>query len=267
MLEHIIDGTEKPKPMEKPLVIKEIDYSILESRLKNFLDKSGISRNNVGFSYIDFDNSKELHMNADSYFTAASTTKWPLNLMYYDLSNKGALDLSTKIATKWSDMEGGTGILQFERIGNTYSLNKLLELSITKSDNVATNALYRYMGYRTSVRQNWKDNYGISVLSENRIKPRDALKVVKITYENSEKYSDLIYNLENTMFNSYFTGDIETRAAHKIGLYNGYFNDIGIVYHQKPYGFAIYTRGLSNPAVFLSEFGKIVDDWHIEEHE
>ncbi|MDO5689407.1 MAG: serine hydrolase [Tissierellia bacterium] len=247
--------------------------SALENLIKSYLRRNGIAFEQIGFSYYNFATDVSLNMNEDEIFVAASIMKVPINMLTYDLIESGDIDEDTKLTYTSRDVEGGTGILQGEPIGGDYELREVLKLSIVESDNVATNMLYRYLG---GVNQEYLLDslarvYGIHSYGGNEMTPSDAMNILTLLYENTEDgghYSELLKDMKNTNYNQYFNRDIKgVSVAHKTGDYDGYFNDIGIVYDQEPFAFAIFTDNIPYPDEVMANLGKIVYDWHIEVEE
>ena len=77
---------------------------------------------------------------------AASLIKIPLTLAVFDRVRQGELELEQVITVQAADIVGGTGTLQFEAPGSSFTLRELLRLLIVESDNTAGNILIRLLG-------------------------------------------------------------------------------------------------------------------------
>lgn len=245
---------------------KDLNLHELEHLIKEYLDENEIDFYDIGYTFYDIESEKEININQDGLFTAASTMKVPINIYAYDLAFKEGFDLDQIEYIYGNDLEGGTGIIQEEGAGGSYKISELLKLSITKSDNVATNVLYRVFGNRDGVYllNSLANRYGIHSNYGNQLTAKDALEMLKYIYYNEEEnpYFDyLIDDMKNTVYNDYYTRDFKNTTAHKVGDYDGYYNDIGIVFSKHPYIFSLYTNNLANPEDFMAGLGKLVDDW------
>lgn len=116
----------------------------LQAELEAML--AGNSR--VGVHVYDFTTGHSAGVNARQPFWAASTFKLPIVMYILDVSSRGRLDLLEELAYHEDDYETGTGVLWQIQTGDRLSVHRLLELSITHSDNIATNMLLRRFGRR-----------------------------------------------------------------------------------------------------------------------
>jgi beta-lactamase class A len=88
-----------------------------------------------------------LGLNADQFFPMASTVKVPLALSVLAMIDRGAISLSTMIEVQPAEMNpsGPLGD-EFLRPGIALSVQNLIEPMITRSDNTATDVLFRLAG-------------------------------------------------------------------------------------------------------------------------
>ncbi len=84
--------------------------------------------------------------NADQVFPAASLIKLPIVLAAYNLGQTGQVDLDKRLTLQDSDKVGGSGRLQGEASGNTYSIRELCSYMLRYSDNTAGNMILRELG-------------------------------------------------------------------------------------------------------------------------
>lgn len=229
-------------------------YETLQQELDRL---SSLYGTNIGISYYDINSGTSLNVNGDKQFTAASTTKVPLNMVLADKVFKENINLDTHISYNSGYYEGGTGIIQ-GNIQSSYSLSDLSDYSIKYSDNIATNMLYGYLGGFYNVRNIFSDYLGHQITTnENTITPNEATSFLKILYENKENnphYDKLIDNLKNTDFKIRMEQNLSNGiVAHKIGSYGTYVNDIGIVYSNNPFILSVYTNGISSSESIITE--------------
>lgn len=242
----------------------ERDYEglSLEEKIRKYL---GNEIEKVGIVYYDLSSGEKININESKIFTAASTYKVGMNIVAYNKVRKGELDLEEKLKYRSSMYESGTGILQNQiktTLKNGISVQKLLDLSIIYSDNIATNMLSRRLGGVQAVRKNVCDISGIHIdTRNNRITPEMEFRLLKELYEGRyEKHNaHLINSMKNTVFHDRIDKYIpKSVVAHKIGNYGSYINDVGIVFTENPYIIVMYSDGLSNASEKIATLSKII---------
>jgi beta-lactamase class A len=225
-----------------------VNYDKLKSELQKYI--SGCT-GKYGIHYIDLANDYEFGINDTDVYIAASTVKVPLNYYVFKKIAAGEVDPKKTIAYIEDDFEGGTGILQNKKLtGKSFSIKYLLELSITHSDNIATNMLLRYFG-----RKNLKDymrSIGGTVVDDkkNVSCPKDMALYMKAVYEfcnnNGELGKELKNNLCNTVYNDRLPKLLpkDVQVAHKVGNQIEAVHDVGIIYADKPYVLTVMSKGV-----------------------
>ncbi|OPZ84492.1 MAG: Extended-spectrum beta-lactamase PER-1 precursor [Firmicutes bacterium ADurb.Bin419] len=234
------------------------NYNELKSELEKYI--SGF-QGQYGIYFIDLENNYEFGINDTDEYIAASTVKVPLNYYVYREIADGEVDPEKTLAYNEADFEGGTGILQLKKLeGKTYKIKYLLELSITHSDNIATNMLLRYFGRKTL--KKYMRAIGGTVVDDNKNVscPKDMAVYLKKIYEfcnsNGQLGEELKHNLCNTMFNDRLPKLLpeEVEIAHKVGNQIGAVHDVGIIYTEKPYILAV----MSNDVVSDEESNNVI---------
>ena len=222
------------------------NYS-LEDRIKIYLADD---LDNIGLIYYNFENNNTININEDKKFIAASTYKVGLNLYAYYLNSIGKLDLDQYIEYLPEDYEEGTGILQDQYYIGSYKIQDLLDLSIIYSDNIATNMVGRYLGGHEAVRKNLYNLLKIDFPpEENIITPEIECKILKYIYEFSyyPNFSHMLSVLTHSEYNDRLTKYIDSDiVAHKIGTYDTYIHDVGIVFNNSPYIIILYTHDIED---------------------
>jgi beta-lactamase class A len=85
--------------------------------------------------------------NADMSFYAASLIKLPIALTLYSMAHQGEIDLDEQLTMQAQDIVPGTGSLQYEGVGTSYTLRELCTKMISTSDNTASNMLLTRIGF------------------------------------------------------------------------------------------------------------------------
>jgi beta-lactamase class A len=127
----------------------------------------------------------------------ASTIKMLLIATLMTRVDAGSLSLNDTATIGQQDVVGGYGVLQHESIPQQVSLGRLAELTVTISDNTATNALVDAVGYETmralakslglEVMQFGRKMFepGIAPDRENYINSGDALELLTQIYQGT----------------------------------------------------------------------------------
>lgn len=236
----------------------------LESQIKAYL---GNNINMVGLSYYDINSGKELIINGDKTFLAASTVKVQMNMVLDDMIQNGTVSENESLQYTDDSFEEGTGILQSQDLSKPISLSLLSDYSIIYSDNIATNMIIKRINYY-NMRNMIDAKLGHATdKSGNFITATDETTLLKQLYENVNNntyYSKIIDDMKNTEFHDrldlYLPYNI---VAHKVGNYDSYVNDVGIIYTENPYILSIYTNGLDNANEVIAHISKMIYDFQV----
>ena len=259
----------KNKMVDRNKVSRKYRY---DKAIEKYLTDNKLDKENMTFSYYDFKKNTYYFYNEKKMFYAASTVKVPIAMAITDMVNEGALDWSDPVQYVSGFYEGGTGLIQNDPVGTSYTLEKLVELSIRESDNIATNLLIDVIN-RTSgrfFRDLIKEKYDVFIDEENMINAEDSLKAVVYLEKNKSNYPKLIDNMKNTVHDNLYVRLIKDKSeiAHKVGLYDPIFGDIGIVYGANPYAFAMFTNYVNDDGTgndkAIGDIAEIIDQIHNE---
>lgn len=226
----------------------KVNYDKLKSDLGQYISKFA---GQYGIHYIDLENNYEFGINDTNEYIAASTVKVPLNYFVYKKIAAGEVDPKKTLTYTEGDFEGGTGILQNKKLaGKSFTIKYLMELSITHSDNIATNMLLRHFGRKNL--KNYMRSLGGTVVKDNKNVscPKDMAIYMKDVYEfcnsNGELGEEFKHNLCNTVFNDRLPKLLpkEVKVAHKVGNQIEAVHDVGIIYTDKPYVLTVMSKGI-----------------------
>lgn len=203
--------------------------------------------NNYGIYYEDFTTGDKVAYNEDKPFIAASTIKIPIVLDAADMIAINSLREDQTITYTAGDYEDGTGVLQGnDELNEPINIHRLIDLILVDSDNIATNMLERNC---SDLKSYIKSVTGISLeLEGNYITPKQQGVLLKRLYENKDNnkiYVNIINDMKNTIFHDsldkYLPWEV---VAHKIGGYNEFIHDCGIIYTDRPYSLSVYTESI-----------------------
>lgn len=233
-------------------------------------DKKG----NYGIYFADLTKDQTFGINEEELFTAASINKVPIVAVLYSLENKGKLDFDEQITLQEVDMQKyGTGSLQYEKPGGTYSLKTLAKLALKQSDNTAAHILSNRIG--TPLIQETINEWGLTQtdMEENQTSPQDMYLLFKKIYKNeltsSAKSQELLGFMRDTDIEDRLPARLPegTIAYHKTGDAVGNLHDIGILEKDGAfYYIGILTSDIgTNEKIAketISEIGKTVVEFY-----
>ncbi|MGX7245275.1 serine hydrolase [Enterococcus quebecensis] len=216
-------------------------------------------KGDVGMTYVDLTTGKQISVNGTKEFYSASTIKVPLAMMIADKVQAGSLKWDDQLTfNEKEDYEVGTGII-INNIQPKYSVRTLQEYSITYSDNIAKNMLYDTFGGGVKAKQALYAHFlqKETDWDDAKLTSEDAAKILNILYKEKASNSEYqtIYNyMKNTVFHERMDTPITSgKVAHKIGSYEGYLHDIGILETEHPFILTVFTNGQTDAGIpFIS---------------
>ncbi len=170
-----------------------------------------------------------------------------------------------------SDAQSGSGVIINEPEGTVYTYHKLIELMLTKSDNIAYDQLkkkYGTEGFRALA-----NKLGTTAMKKDlsKMTASDGGKAIAAIYEflqSDSPYSKFMYDAMTTsnhrvMIPAAVPGKT---VAHKYGWDIGAYHDMGIVYDKNPYVVVILTDldgGGTEVDNYIRSVLKLVDKLHM----
>ncbi|MCK5759412.1 MAG: serine hydrolase [Clostridiales bacterium] len=251
-LQPSIIPVETPEPSPTPVpginpAEDAVSLSILEEYIERYFARFD---GRYGITFIDIESGASFGLNEIDKFIAASTSKLPINLYLFKLIEEGIVDPEMEMEYIEDDREWGTGKIIKGEYGDVYTVSQLIEYSLTLSDNCAINMIIRLCEL-DNILAYMKDlgaiiNYG----DRHRTCPADMAVFTRELYdkykENPELYGIMINYLDNTLWSDridkYLPKDLV--IPHKIGNYlsQNAYNDVGIVYADRPYIVSIMSE-------------------------
>lgn len=207
-------------------------------------------------------------------FPAASIVKIPILAACYQAAQEGRLRLDEKIVLQGSEKVLGSGRLKAEPNGSVWTVQQLLELMITRSDNTATNLLIRRLGFGELNRSFQKMGLNQTRLSrrmmdfserkkgvENYTTARDISLTLKKLYQhrlvNWQVSDQCLGLLKRVTLKDRIPALLPkgTVVAHKTGLEKGVCHDSGIVFTPEgDYLVCVLTRSRNKTAQPAKQF-------------
>lgn len=254
------DSTEENEVIENAVEEKEAEN--IKKIIEKYKEKNNLNQDNFAFFYYNPTTEESYFYNENSYFTAASTIKVPLAMVYYDKINNGDLTPKSTFQYDKEHYEEGSGtIAALYKPGDSVPLQYLLEQMIVNSDNTATNILKTGLGgekaYRILIKQYTKIHLPSEFNESNITSASYSLDVLKKIYNNQDDYKELIEFMKKSSGGGYLKkGITNCEIAHKYGSYEGNIHDYGICYSSTPYLIGIFTKNVPDAENLISTINK-----------
>jgi beta-lactamase class A len=191
----------------------------------------------------------KISFNRDKLFPSASLVKIPIMAACFYAAREGRISLKDKLTLKNSSKTPGSGVLKNMAAGSTFTVDKIIEIMITKSDNTATNMLIELLTFDYLNR--FFKTQGLS--NTNLSRKMMDFKYRRKGVENYTTAEDLAYLLERIYRREFLNRDISERClsmllqqkvndriparlprnvpvAHKTGLESQVCHDVGILF-------------------------------------
>lgn len=212
----------------------------------------------VAVSVVPLDGSPGFSINGEKSFVSASMIKLLILADYLESVDEGNIDPNAIYTRNKKDVVGGTGVIQNEAAGTTYTYDDLARHMIMYSDNTATNVLIDILGMEAINSEASNLNLGGTNLQrkmmelntgvENHISSDDAASILVSIANSSLSSKELCtkaesYLLKQTDSKGLAQGlppDIE--FGHKTGSLDSVRHDGGIVYSENPYVIVVLTE-------------------------
>jgi len=174
-------------------------------------------------------------------------------MIFLQSIENGTYSLDDKYILENQDIEEGSGTLQYQKLGSSWTYRQLLEFSGHYSDNTAINAMHRLVGFGSA--QKLVDKYGLdnTSINKNTSSPRDMISLLSQIYDQKiiadENLLNLFYTaLQKTEYEDDLIPEgvpADVLVSHKIGWQNQVWSDCGLIFASNPYALCIMTDGIA----------------------
>jgi beta-lactamase class A len=249
----------------------------LEAKVRGLIESSGAET--VAVAFRDLETGRELLINPDASFHAASTMKVPVMLEIYREAKAGDLSLDARLPVRneFKSIADGSAFsvspeddserTLYGKVGGTETVRELLRLMITESSNLATNILIervtparvmllmRRMGARDMrVLRGVEDGKAFERGLNNTTTARDLSTLLRAIAEGRAVSREASREMADVLAGQKFNGGIPAglppglRVAHKTGSITKIEHDAGIVYPpgRRPYVLVVLVRGIAD---------------------
>jgi beta-lactamase class A len=125
---------------------------LLEAELARYPAKAGIHVKHLATG-------ETAAVRGDETFNSASVIKIPIMTLAYEMAEKGALNLDSRVEVRKQDFRGGSGVLRYHDTGLQPTVRDLITQMIITSDNTATDMMIARVGGVAAVNA-WLDRQG-----------------------------------------------------------------------------------------------------------
>ncbi|MCG2686352.1 class A beta-lactamase-related serine hydrolase, partial [Candidatus Parcubacteria bacterium] len=178
-----------------------------------------------GVYFEDLETSQNFGINETRKFYAASLSKVPILIAYFEQIEKGELSPRDKVTYMDTDFESGDGSIRQSPLGTEFTLNQVVTKLIKESDNVAKNILIRKVGYQNIKSVIERVGANDTYLPDNVTTTADMVKFFQAIYTNQltskSSSSQMIGLLTDTYFEDRLPQPLpeNVQVAHKIGTW------------------------------------------------
>lgn len=204
-------------------------------------------------SVIDLASDQRIDLDATASMDAASVNKLEILAALYHQAELGRLSLDQTVRTGADDIQDyGTGVIRYQPVGATYTLNELARLLVEQSDNTASYMLAQIVGLPTvdALVQQW--GLPQTRVGELTSSAHDAATLMALLYHgrlaNPAHTKQMVEYLSHTAWNDRIPAGVPATVtvAHKIGNQVNVVNDVGIVYLPgRPYVLSIFSADVN----------------------
>jgi beta-lactamase class A len=248
----------------------------------------------VGVAFHDLESGDTLFLNADDSFHAASTMKVPVMIELYRRIDAHQLSLGqgVPLANQFTSIVDGSPFSldpgadsdssAYGRVGSQVTVRELIDRMITRSSNLATNALIQLVGASKAdstahalgathirVLRGVEDTKAFQAGLNNTTTARDLAVLMEAIETGKAASRSSCDAMREVLLRQEFNQEIPaglppgTKVAHKTGFITGVLHDAAIVYpaNRRPYVLVILTRSIPQEAVarqLIADISKMV---------
>lgn len=214
---------------------------------------------------------EELKLGENIVMTAASVIKLPVLIVYYQAVDSGKIDPEEEYVLAEADRwEYGTGSMQYQSAGTTYTYRQVAQLVANQSDNMGAEVLIKKLGGYAKAQQ-LVNKLGLTKtnLKENEMTAAEAgglfLQLAQGKLLTPASRKELFANLTKTVNEDRLPVGVPDgiRVVHKFGSEVGVVNDCGLVESTNPYVICILTTNVNvgEAEPLLPKISELVWQW------
>ncbi len=202
------------------------------------------SKLDAGVFLMDLDTGSYVNLQGNKTFSAASTIKVPILVAFFQDVDAGKISLNDTLTLGAGDIGGGSGDLQYQQPGTTYTALEVATKMIEISDNTATNMIIRHLGGKEVLNSRFR-SWGLTasiinnplpdIEGTNTTNPQELANLMAVVNRGqlvSMKSRDRMLDImKMTANNSLLPQGLDSGAtiAHKTGNIGSLVADVGQV--------------------------------------
>lgn len=198
----------------------------------------------AGVFLADLDTGGFVSLNSEVALPAASTIKVPILVAFFQAVDEGRVRLDQKLTLRKEHLGGGSGEIQFQKLGREYTALEVATKMIVISDNTATNMMIELLGGMEALNQQFLTlglkgtalhNNLPDLEGTNTTSPRDLVNLMAQIHQGgvvSMKSRDrILHIMQQTENDSLLPRGLDREAiiAHKTGTIDSMLADVGLV--------------------------------------
>lgn len=257
-------STSTPSPTETPTPTPEKTYHEvpLDKLILDYLDEEGLDKDRISFMIEDFEDDVIYKYKEKEYFTAASTYKLPLTMIWMDKVNAGEANLDDLMTYKYSMYEEGGPIGADYAPGEKIDLETVIRFTIQYSDNSGGHILFEALG-------GWEEYKEIAARycpvvqddeffsMENVYNAEYMNYLLRKLYQNQDDYALIIQAMKDSKPTQWLNQVIHDITYQKYGEVEYFGHAVGFVKDGHPYSIAVYTEYGGDAPQIIGEINAI----------
>lgn len=239
-----------------------------DKKIQDYIKERNINTENIAISYKNFKTGETFGLNDNKYFTAASTYKLYLAVIYYDMISKNSISEDSYIVFEKHMYQTGGSISSLYNIGSKIKLSEILDYMIIESDNSAGHILFENLGGWNKFKDLASEyvtvekdkNYNSN---DNVVTSKFLSDFLEVIYKDKDKYSKLIENLKIAEPKAYLNYNLGMSEiyAQKYGEYDNAINAAGLSFDSTPFSIVVLTQDLSSAYKTIGDIGQIAYEY------
>lgn len=217
--------------------------------IERYLKKKKLEPSNIAIELYNFKRQEHFALNSDKYFTAASTYKFPLAVIYYDLLRTGKVKKESSIKLNESEVIETYGV-GANSVGSLINVDDLLNPMIINSDNTAAHMLFEELGGFRRYKELVCENVGLEkdpqyLADGNNISTQILSAFAKKVYEKQADYEVLLFNMQKAEPMHYLNllPSMHNVMTQKYGSYAEALNSVGLQLNgPEQYSLVVLTK-------------------------
>lgn len=254
-----------------------IKNDIIKNQIKELLNlylEESLKGNKVAFFYENINDGSVISFNRDICFYAASTIKILVCIIVLEKVENNELNLADKILVTMSDLKQDTGIIKYQTKDTYYELGRLVELTITESDNTAYLKLVnligkdkiasygRKLGAEHTMEGKSTDSFGIINCNDMIIYWKKVREYIESKSKYSQQFKEYLLNPTIKLIKDINVDD--KPFIRKYGSWDIAYHECGYVESDNPYYLIILTQlnKTDYKKTFINETARMITTIH-----